>query len=39
LCKAGVVGWPAGDKCVGGRGSLVTGLGRIGEEGEGKERE
>jgi hypothetical protein len=30
LCKVGIVGWSAGDECEGGRGSLVTGWGRIG---------
>jgi hypothetical protein len=29
LCKVGVVGWTAGDECVGGRGSLVTGWRRM----------
>jgi hypothetical protein len=35
LCKVDIVGWSAGDECVGGRGSLVTGWGRMGGEGEG----
>jgi hypothetical protein len=25
LCKVAIVGWSAGDECVGGRGNLVTG--------------
>jgi hypothetical protein len=36
LCKFGIVGWLLGDECVGGRGSLVTGWGRMGGEGEGR---
>jgi hypothetical protein len=35
LCKVGTVGCSVGDKCKGGRGSLVTSWGRMGEEGEG----
>jgi hypothetical protein len=35
LCKVDIVDWSVGDKCVGGRGSLVTGWGRMGREGEG----
>jgi hypothetical protein len=27
LCKVGIVGWSAGDECVGGWGSQVTGWG------------
>jgi hypothetical protein len=34
LCKVGIVGWSVGDECEGGRGSLVTGLGRIGAQSE-----
>jgi hypothetical protein len=32
LCKVGIVGWSVGGECVGGRGSLVTGLVRIAGE-------
>jgi hypothetical protein len=39
LCKVGIVGWSAGDECVGGRGSLMTGWGRMGREGESRGRE
>jgi hypothetical protein len=39
LCKIGIVGWSAGDECVRGWGSLVTGWGRMGGEGEGRGRE
>jgi hypothetical protein len=39
LCIVGIVGWSAGDECVRGRGSLVTGQGRIGGEGMGRGRE
>jgi hypothetical protein len=39
LFKVGIVGWLASDECVGERGSLVTGWGRMGAEGEGRERE
>jgi hypothetical protein len=39
LCKVGIVGWSLGDEYVGGRSSLVTDLGSMGEEGEGKGRE
>jgi hypothetical protein len=35
LCKVGIVGWSAGNECVGGSGSLVTGWGRIRRSGEG----
>jgi hypothetical protein len=35
LYKVGTVGWSAVDECVGGRGSLVTGWGRMGGESEG----
>jgi hypothetical protein len=35
LCKDGIIGWSVGDRCVGGRSSLVTGWGRMGREGEG----
>jgi hypothetical protein len=38
LCKVGIVGWSAGDECVGVRGSLVTGWGRMGGKGEGWEK-
>jgi hypothetical protein len=38
LCKFGIVCWSAGDECVGGRSSLVTGRRRMGGEGEGKRR-
>jgi hypothetical protein len=34
LCKIGIVGWSAGDECVGGRGSLVLGSERMAGEGE-----
>jgi hypothetical protein len=37
LCKVGILGWSAGVECVGGRGILVTGLGRVGGESEGRE--
>jgi hypothetical protein len=33
LCKVGIVGWSAGDECVGGRCSLVTSWGRVGGAG------
>jgi hypothetical protein len=36
FCKVGIIDWSLGDECVGGRGSLVTGWGRMGEEGEGR---
>jgi hypothetical protein len=39
FCKVGIVGWSVGDECVGGKGSLVTGWGRMGGEGEGWGRE
>jgi hypothetical protein len=39
LCKVGTVGWSAGGECVGGRGSDVTGWGRLGRGGEGRGRE
>jgi hypothetical protein len=39
LCKVGIIGWLAGGEYIGGRGSMVTGLGRIGGEGEGRGRE
>jgi hypothetical protein len=39
LCKVGIVVWSVGDECAGGRGSLVTGWGRMGGEGEGRGRE
>jgi hypothetical protein len=39
LYKVGIVGWSVGDECVGGRGSLVTGWGRMGAEGKGNGRE
>jgi hypothetical protein len=32
LCKVGIIGWSAGDGCVGGRCSLVTGWERMGGE-------
>jgi hypothetical protein len=35
LCKVAIVGWSVVDESVGGRGSLVTGSGRMGGEGEG----
>jgi hypothetical protein len=35
LCKVGIVGCSLGDECEGGSSSLVTGLGRVGGEGEG----
>jgi hypothetical protein len=35
LCQVGTVGWSVGGECAGGRGSVVTGWGRI--EGEGEE--
>jgi hypothetical protein len=35
LCKVDIVGWSEDDECVGGRGSLVTGWGRMKGEGEG----
>jgi hypothetical protein len=38
LCIVGIVGWSAGDECVGRRGSLETGWGRIGREGEVRKR-
>jgi hypothetical protein len=31
LCKVGIVSWSVGDECVGGRGSLATGWGRMRE--------
>jgi hypothetical protein len=34
VCIVGTVGWSAGGKCVGGRGSVVTGWERIGGGGE-----
>jgi hypothetical protein len=39
LYKVGIVGWSSGDECVGGSHSLVTGWGKIGEEGEGRKRD
>jgi hypothetical protein len=39
LCKLGIVGWSAGNECVGGKGSLVTGWGKIGGEARGRGRE
>jgi hypothetical protein len=39
LCKVGIVGWSVDDECVRGMCSLVTILGRIGREGEGRERQ
>jgi hypothetical protein len=39
LCKVGIVGWSVGDEYIGGRVSLVTGWGRMGEEGKGRGRE
>jgi hypothetical protein len=39
LCKVGIVGLSVGDECVGGRCYLVTGLGKMGEEGEGRHRD
>jgi hypothetical protein len=44
LCKGlqeevGIVGWSGVGECVGGRGSLVTGWGRMRGEGEGRGRE
>jgi hypothetical protein len=38
LYKVGIVDLSAGGECVGERGSLVTGWGRMGREGEGKGR-
>jgi hypothetical protein len=35
LCKVGIVVWSAGGECEEGRGSLVTGWGRMGREGVG----
>jgi hypothetical protein len=35
LSKVGIVGWQVGDECVGGKGSLVTGYGKMGREGVG----
>jgi hypothetical protein len=35
LCKVGIIDWPVGDECKGGRGSLVIGWERMGGEGEG----
>jgi hypothetical protein len=29
LCKVGIVGWSVGDECEGGRGSLLSGWGRM----------
>jgi hypothetical protein len=34
LCKVGIVGCSVGDECEEGRGSLVTGWGKMGGEGE-----
>jgi hypothetical protein len=34
LCKVGTASLSAGGKCVGGRDSVVTGLGRMGEGGQ-----
>jgi hypothetical protein len=39
LYKFGIVGWSAGDECVGERGSLVTVWGRMGGECVGRGRE
>jgi hypothetical protein len=39
LYKFGIVGWSAGDDFVGGRGSLMTGWGKMEGEGEGWCRE
>jgi hypothetical protein len=39
LCKVGIVSLSVGDECVGGRCSLVTGWGRMGGEGEFRERQ
>jgi hypothetical protein len=39
LCKVVIVGWSAGDECVGGKGSLVASWGRIGRECEARGRE
>jgi hypothetical protein len=36
LCRVGIVGWSVGDECVGGRGSMVKGYGRMGGEGDGR---
>jgi hypothetical protein len=38
LCKVGIVSWSADGECLGGWGVLVTGWGRIGGEGENRER-
>jgi hypothetical protein len=38
LCKVGIVGWSVVDECIEGRSSLVTGWGRMVEEGEGREK-
>jgi hypothetical protein len=38
LYTVGIVGWSAGDECIGGRGSLVIGWGRMGGKGEGWEK-
>jgi hypothetical protein len=38
LCKVGIVVCSVGDECEGGRGSLVTGLGRMGGKGESWEK-
>jgi hypothetical protein len=37
--KVSTIGWTAGSECVGRRGSVVTGWGRLGGEGEGMGRE
>jgi hypothetical protein len=39
MCKVGIVVLSVGNECEGGRGSLLTGWGRIEGEGEGKGRE
>jgi hypothetical protein len=39
LCKVDIGGSSAGDEYVGGRDSLVIGLGRMGREGEGRGRQ
>jgi hypothetical protein len=39
LCKIGTIGWSVDGEYVEGRGSLVTGWGRMGGEGMGLERE
>jgi hypothetical protein len=38
VCTVGTIGWSVGGECVGGRGSVVTDWGRIGE-GEDGDRE